>query len=146
MLFISFHLIQEEFCTIFRNDSISKIKSMKKQTSFFILSLFISVTTLVAQPKTPEKTVLPNDVSVVNAQLDVFKNNVNNQIQIIDLQVEQYDKISILDKQGTVLLKKTVKSGIADMDVSHLDEGVYLLGLWSSANMKEKTIKFIIRR
>ncbi|MBK7290701.1 MAG: hypothetical protein IPI78_11055 [Chitinophagaceae bacterium] len=119
---------------------------MKKKTSLFFLVLLISATSLLAQTKSPEKIELPADVSIINAQLDVFKSNVYNHVQLTDLDVEKFDKISITNKQGTVLIKKTVNTPIANMDLSQLEDGVYLLGLWSSTNMREKIIKFIIRR
>ncbi|MEO5946034.1 MAG: T9SS type A sorting domain-containing protein [Chitinophagaceae bacterium] len=119
---------------------------MKKLTSVFLVILFISGTSLIAQTKAPVRTEFPADVSIINAQLDVFKNDVHNQVQITDLDIEKFDRISVIDKQGTVLIKKTVNTSIANMDFSQLEDGVYLLGLWSSTNMREKTIKFIIRR
>lgn len=108
--------------------------------------MLITGSSLLAQTKTPIRTEFPADVSIINAQLDVFKNDVHNQVQITDLQVEKFDRISVIDKQGTVLIKKTVNGSVANMDFSQLQDGVYVLGLFSSSNMKEKTIKFIIRR
>ena len=119
---------------------------MKRLTSVFIIMFLITGNLLFAQTKSPEKTELPADVSIINAQLDVFKSNVYNTVQLTDLDVEKFDKISITNKQGTVLIKKTVNTSIANMDLSQLEDGVYLLGLWSSTNMREKIIKFIIRR
>ena len=119
---------------------------MKKKTSLSLLVLLISATSLLAQTKSPEKIELPADVSIINAQLDVFKSNVYNHIQVTDLDVEKFDKISVTNKQGSVLIKKTVNTPITNMDLSQLEDGVYLLGLWSSTNMREKIIKFIIRR
>ncbi len=119
---------------------------MKKQSSLFLLVLLLAGTSLVAQTKSPSTAELPADVSIINAQLDVFKNNVYNHVQVTDLDVEKFDKISVIDKQGTVLIKKNVNTPMTNMDFSQLSDGVYLLGLWSSTNMREKTIKFIIRR
>ena len=110
---------------------------MKRLTSVFILMFLITGNLLLAQTKSPEKTELPADVSIINAQLDVFKSNVYNTVQLTDLDVEKFDKISITNKQGTVLIKKTVNTSIANMDLSQLEDGVYLLGLWSSTNIRE---------
>ena len=77
---------------------------MKKKTSLFFLVLLISATSLLAQTKSPEKIELPADVSIINAQLDVFKSNVYNHVQLTDLDVEKFDRISITNKQGTVLI------------------------------------------
>lgn len=119
---------------------------MKKQTTLFLLVLLLAATSLDAQTKSPAIKELPADVSIINAQLDVFKNNLYNKIQVTELDVEKFDKISVIDKQGTILIKKTVNTPMTNLDFSQLEDGVYLLGLWSSANMREKTIKFIIKR
>lgn len=119
---------------------------MKKQSLLLFLSIAISVATVSAQSKEPAKKEIAPEVSVINAQLDMFKGNVGNQMQVTDLEVERFDRISVFNKQGAVLIKKTVNTSIAHMDLSQLEEGVYLLGLSSSSTLKEKTIKFIISR
>ena len=83
---------------------------MKKKTSLSLLVLLISATSLLAQTKSSDKIELPADVSIINAQLDVFKSNVYNHIQVTDLDVEKFDKISVTNKQGFVLIKKTVNT------------------------------------
>lgn len=119
---------------------------MKKLISLFLFMQLIAGTSVIAQNKAPVKTDFPADVSIINAQLDVFKSNVYNNVQVTDLDVEKFDRISVTDNKGTILIKKTVNASIANMDFSQLQDGVYVLGLFSSSNMKEKTIKFIIRR
>jgi len=48
--------------------------------------------------------------------------------------------------QGAPLLKQTINGETARIDVSSLTEGVYLLVLHSSVTLKEKNLKFIVRK
>lgn len=114
-----------------------------------LVFIFIALTNSaisIAQPKPQDKKSIPIEDSAINLQKDVHYRIIQNQIQLTNLQPEEYDKLAILDLQGTILVKKTVYTPTAVLDITMLEDGVYILQLRSSVRLKEKTIKFIIRK
>lgn len=114
-----------------------------------LVFIFIALTNSaisIAQPKPQDKKSIPIEDSAINLQKDVHYRIIQNQIQLTNLQPEEYDKLAILDLQGTILVKKTVHTPTAVLDITMLEDGVYILQLRSSVRLKEKTIKFIIRK
>jgi hypothetical protein len=119
---------------------------MKNFTALVFILLALSHTATFAQARSRDKKSIPVEDSAINIQKDVHYRIIQNQIQLTNLQHEDYDKLAVLDLQGTVLVKKTVTTPSAVLDITMLDDGVYILQLRSSVRLKEKTIKFIIRK
>lgn len=78
--------------------------------------------------------------------LAIYPNPVQTRLTVTGLQQEEYDKITVYNMQGAVVLQQTANANLARMDISSLADGVYLLVLRSSATMKEKSMKFVVRK
>ena len=71
---------------------------------------------------------------------------VQNQLLLTNLKEEEFDRIAIVNMQGSVVQKQTVSGPAVKLNFTELEEGVHLLLLHSSSRMKEKSIKIIIKR
>ena len=71
---------------------------------------------------------------------------VQNQLLLTNLKEEEFDRIAIVNMQGSVVQKQTVSGPAVKLNLTELEEGVHLLLLHSSSRMKEKSIKIIIKR
>ena len=119
---------------------------MKNFAVIVFALLVCSGSTSFAQSKPQHKKGIPIEDSAINAQKEIHYRIIQNQMQVTNLQHEEYDKIAVLDLQGNILVKKTVTCPSELLDITMLEDGVYILQLRSSVRMKEKTIKFIIRK
>jgi hypothetical protein len=79
-------------------------------------------------------------------QLSVYPNPVQQVMTVSNLNKEGYDQLAIYTMQGAKLLQQNVQGDISRIDVGHLADAVYLLVLRSSVTLKEKTIKFVVRK
>ncbi|MEZ5035287.1 MAG: T9SS type A sorting domain-containing protein [Chitinophagaceae bacterium] len=116
---------------------------MKKLIAFYIVFICYAHISVLAQT-TMHQDYDTGKPTVIDAQNDQFKNADSKHIIIQNLQVNDFDDISILDKSGTILFKKSVSGAETTINVSQLKSGVYILRLWSSKQMNEKTIKVFI--
>jgi hypothetical protein len=91
-------------------------------------------------------TAIDTDAPELSNRLVVFPNPVQNQLTVSNLLQEQYDRITVHDMQGTIILQQSVSGNSARMDVTTLVNGVYLLVLHSSSLKNEKSIKFVVSR
>lgn len=91
-----------------------------------------------SEPDAEKITTSPN--------LAIYPNPVQTKLTVTGLLQEQYDRITVYNMQGAVVLLQTVNTNLAFMDVSSLTDGVYMLVLRSSATLKEKSMKFIVRK
>lgn len=82
----------------------------------------------------------------LTTKLVIYPNPVQNQLNVSKLNPEEYDRIAVYNMQGALLQQQTVSTTIARLDISNLTDGVYLLTLRSSLTLKEKTIKFVVRK
>lgn len=80
------------------------------------------------------------------ARLQLYPNPVQDQLNIANLDPQEFDKLFIYNMQGAVVMQQRVSAPQVRLDVSNLPDGVYLLTLRSSSSLKEKTIKFVIRK
>ncbi len=119
---------------------------MKTKKLLILSLLLLVVTSLFSQTNKPVKGNNSNGETIINARLDIFKGNVHSKLKITELNIGEFDQIFVSNTRGAILLKKTVKTGIANMDVSQLDEGLYLLELRSTSTLNEKVIKILIKR
>ena len=71
---------------------------------------------------------------------------VQNQLLLTNLNEEEFDRIAIINMQGSVVQKQTVSGPAVKLNLTDLEEGVHLLLLHSSSRMKEKSIKMIVKR
>lgn len=95
----------------------------------------------VAKTTETEKEVLQ-----ITSKLVVYPNPVTEQLTVTGLNKDEYDRLSVYNMQGAQLLKQTINSETARIDVNSLPEAVYLLVMHSSVTLKEKNMKFIVRR
>jgi hypothetical protein len=82
----------------------------------------------------------------LNTKLVIYPNPVQNQLNVSNLNPEEYDRIIVYNMQGALLQQQAVSATTVRMDISNLADGVYLLTLRSSLTLKEKTIKFVVRK
>lgn len=82
----------------------------------------------------------------LTTQLTVYPNPVQSQLNIFNIPPEEYDRIGIYNMQGALLQQHAIYTSKASIDISNLSDGVYLLVLRSSTALKEKSIKFIVRK
>ena len=116
--------------------------------SFLIMLLLLLQVSLSAQTTTPVSRTAATEKEVVQLtnKLVVYPNPVTEQLTVTDLNKDEYDRISVYNMQGAQLLKQTINNEMARIDVNSLPEGVYLLVMHSSVSLKEKNLKFIVRR
>ncbi len=100
--------------------------------------------TLTGRPTATEATE-KEEIQLTN-KLVVYPNPVMDQITVTGLNKDEYDRLTIYNMQGAQLLRQIINNESARIDVSSLPEGVYLLVLHSSATLREKYVKFIVRR
>jgi hypothetical protein len=87
-----------------------------------------------------------NEKLVVANNLVVYPNPVQTTLTVSNIQQDGYDKVTVLNMQGAVVLQQATKGNFASVDVSSLPDGVYLLVLRSSLTLKEKSMKIIVRK
>ena len=122
---------------------------MKTPKQSLLLLLLLVQQILVAQvlQKKPAGT---NDGTTeevqLNARQEIYTSSAQNQLIITNLKQDEYDRITVVNMQGAVVLKQNVNAAAVRFDISNLVEGLYLLVLHSSATMKEKSVKFVVKR
>jgi|CXWL01.1.fsa_nt_gi hypothetical protein len=84
--------------------------------------------------------------AAVVTKLVIYPNPVQNQLTISSINPEEYNLVTVYNMHGAMLQQQTVNSTSARMDISHMPDGVYLLTLRSSATLKEKSIKFVVKK
>lgn len=82
----------------------------------------------------------------LTSKLMVYPNPVTDQITVTGLNKDEYDGLTIYNMQGAQLMKQSINSESARVDVNSLPEGVYLLVLHSSVTLREKNVKFIVKK
>lgn len=82
----------------------------------------------------------------LTTQLVFYPNPVQSQLNIFNINPEEYDRAVIYNMQGAMLQQHPINTSTARIDISNLSDGVYLFVLRSSAALKEKSIKFIVRK
>ncbi len=91
------------------------------------------------------KTGISEEV-IVSPRLVVYPNPVQTQLIVSNLDPSEYDKISVYNMQGALLLQQPIYETFTKIDVNNLIDGVYLLTLRSTVSLKEKTIKFVVKK
>lgn len=82
--------------------------------------------------------------AVPATKLVIYPNPVRDQLNISQLTIGEYDRVTIYNMQGAQLLQQSINSTSIRLDVGALTNGVYLLVLRSSVTMKEKSMKFMV--
>jgi Secretion system C-terminal sorting domain len=82
----------------------------------------------------------------VETRLSIYPNPVQEKLTVSNLQTAGYDIVSVYNMQGALLLKQSVNKNAINIDMSALSNGVYLLVLRSSATLKEKSLKFVVKK
>ncbi len=86
------------------------------------------------------------DEVIAAKQLVIYPNPVQNQLTVSQVDPDDYDRVAIYDMRGAQVLQQLVKSNTIRLDISSLTDGMYLLVLRSSVTLKEKTVKFVVRK
>jgi hypothetical protein len=121
---------------------------MKTPVLFWLMIVLFFHSTVNAQTsqairRSPERTT---EESIINARHTVHISFAQNQLLITNLQQEDFDRIIVFNMRGAVTLQQTVREPSSRLDLTSMEDGVYLLVLRSSATMKEKTMKFVVRK
>ena len=82
----------------------------------------------------------------LTTKLVIYPNPVQNQLNVTNIDPEEYDRVAVYNMQGAMLQQKNITVSTLKMDISHLPDGVYLLVLRSSTSLKEKNFKFVVRK
>lgn len=114
---------------------------MKTPKPILILSLILLflLTRLTAAAQVEQKVP-------ITEKLVVYLNPVQSQLVANNPAPGEYDKLTIYDMRGAPLLQQTIKTNTIRVDISSLEDGVYLLVLRASATGKEKSMKFVVRK
>ncbi len=78
--------------------------------------------------------------------LSLYPNPVQGQLNVTGIDAAKYDWVAVYNMQGKLIMRQSVNSSSARMDVSHLANGTYLVSLRSSASGLERNLKFVIRK
>jgi hypothetical protein len=97
--------------------------------------------TLAARTNEAKKEVIE-----LTNKLVVYPNPVTDQLTVAGLNIDEYDRISVYNMQGAQLMQQTISGSTARIDASTLPQGVYLLVLNSSVTLKEKNVKFVVKK
>lgn len=82
----------------------------------------------------------------LTTKLVIYPNPVQSQLNVANIDPEEYDRVIVYNMQGAVLQQKNITTSTLKMDISHLPDGVYLLVLRSSTSLKEKNFKFVVKK
>lgn len=80
------------------------------------------------------------------AMISVYPNPVTEYLTISGLNDGGYDRISIFNMAGEKVMQQNVSGNSSKIDASSLIAGVYLVQLRSSVTLKEKSVKFVVRK
>lgn len=106
-------------------------------------SIPLSKGEVVAETTAP---VQESETVIVTNKTVIFPNPVQNQLTVSKILTEEFDRMAVYNMQGMLQQQQTFNNSIAKMDVTGLQDGVYLLILHSSSTGKEKSIKFVVRK
>jgi len=84
--------------------------------------------------------------SPLTEKLVIYLNPVQNQLVTNNPSPGNYDRLTVYDMHGSPLVQQVIKSNPIRVDISSLEEGVYLLVLRASTTGKEKSMKFVVRK
>jgi Secretion system C-terminal sorting domain len=79
-------------------------------------------------------------------KLSIFPNPVQDLVTVTQEKPDEFDRITVYNMEGAVIMQQSMKGTAARMDVSSFSNGVYLMVLRSSQTMKEKNLKFVVRK
>jgi hypothetical protein len=104
-----------------------------------------------ARPGTETSAVARNpgtekEVIQLTNQLVIYPNPGTDQLTVTGIIKDEYDRVTVYNMLGAQLLQQTINGTTTRIDATTLPEGVYLLVLHSTVSLKEKNLKFIVRR
>lgn len=76
----------------------------------------------------------------------LFPNPVQDVLTINNLDPSVYDRLLVYDMRGGIVTQRNILSASIRLDLTALSDGVYLLVLKSTVTLKEKTVKFLVRK
>ena len=122
---------------------------MKTPKQILLLSLLLVQQLLLAQVSQKKSPGLNDGIAEevrLNARQEIYTSSAQNQLVITNLKPDEYDRAAVVNMQGAVVLKQSVNATLLRLDISNLVDGLYLLVLHSSASLKEKSVKFVVKR
>ena len=122
---------------------------MKTPKQILLLSLLLVQQLLLAQVSHKKSPGLNDGVAEevrLNGRQEIYTSSAQNQLVITNLKPDEYDRAAVVNMQGAVVLKQSVNATLLRLDISNLVDGLYLLVLHSSASLKEKSVKFVVKR
>jgi hypothetical protein len=81
-----------------------------------------------------------------SAIISVYPNPVTEYLTITGINDGGYNRATIFNMAGERMMQQHVTGNTARIDVSSLVTGVYVVQLRSSETLKEKTVKFVVRK
>jgi hypothetical protein len=76
----------------------------------------------------------------------VYPNPVQRELTVDNLADQGYNRLSVYDLQGSLVLQRSVNSNTVRIDVNNLPGGVYMLQLQSAVLQQQKTIRFVVQK
>ncbi len=76
----------------------------------------------------------------------VYPNPAQDMIRISGIKTDEYDQLQVVNMSGAVVMKRSLSGTDAQINVSSLADGVYLLVLRSAAGSPAKTSRVVIRK
>ena len=81
------------------------------------------------------------------AKVALYPNPASNQLTVYNINTDEYSLLTVYNMQGALIQQQKINTDITRLDISNLANGVYLLVLRSSSSLiKEKSIKFVVRK
>jgi hypothetical protein len=108
--------------------------------------LLLLTATAFAQPAEPQPVVRTSEGVIIHARYPALYSSNGNTLTLQHLRENGFDRLAIFDARGNTVMRADPVTNGSRVDISHLDDGVYLLVFRSSETMKEKVVKFVIRR
>jgi hypothetical protein len=113
---------------------------------WILLPVFVNSVEAQTSQQAQEKVPVKMPAGEKDKQASVSYRFIDNHRVVIDLQDNQYDRLFLQDMRGSVVLKQGISVGFSGIDLSNLEEGVYLVVLRSTLTLKEKSCKIVVRK
>jgi hypothetical protein len=108
--------------------------------------LLLLTVSLAAQPAETLPVVRTSEGVIVHARYPALYTSNGTTLTLQHLRENGFDRLVIFDARGNAVMRVDPVTNGSRVDISHLDDGVYVLVFRSSETMKEKAVKFVIRR
>lgn len=108
--------------------------------------LLLLTASLAAQPAETGPVVRASEGVIIHARYPALYASNGNTLTLQHVREHGFDRLVIFDARGNAVMRADQVNNGSRVDISHLEDGVYVLVFRSSETMKEKAVKFVIRR